>query len=220
MRRTKLGLSRAQLGELVRRSPATVRSWLKGQSRPTNPSTLAALSEGLGVEEKMLSGKAGREAPKVEESPTVEQALATPAPEDDLDEAASSPVGASLKRLAPPGVREEPARDPAMSDHDAPPLSPPVMIDEPHGGTAPPPNGYQEPSVAATSSGYYVTTVAPPAHEPSYMEDGSQRQLYRVRNLATMVALLVMGIALIWAFSEGWSALNTWWDGFFGSLRL
>lgn len=225
VRRAKLRLPRAKLGALVGRSLAAVRSWEKGRSRPTNSSVLAALSAVLGVEEKRLFGKAGRDVPEVEASPTVEQALATLAPEAHLDEAASGPLGVGPENSAAPADPEGPARDPATPGHEPPPLGPPfetapVMIDEPRRGTASSPNGYQEPSYAATSPGYYITTVLPPAYEPSYMEDESQRQLYRVRNLATIAFMLVLGIALIWAFSEGWSAFNTWWDDFLGSLRL
>jgi hypothetical protein len=56
--------------------------------------------------------------------------------------------------------------------------------------------------------------------EPSYMEDSSQRQLYRVRNLATVVLLVALVIILLWAFSSTIDALGSWWDDFFSTLRL
>jgi hypothetical protein len=52
------------------------------------------------------------------------------------------------------------------------------------------------------------------------MEDQSQRQMYRVRTLATLVVLVALVVALIWAVQEGFGALGTWWDEFFGNLRL
>ncbi len=65
-----------------------------------------------------------------------------------------------------------------------------------------------------------MTSPTPPIAEPSYIEDQSQRQLYRVRNLATLVAAVALVIALMWAISESLSALGAWWEDFFGSLRL
>ena len=52
------------------------------------------------------------------------------------------------------------------------------------------------------------------------MEDRTQRQLYRVRNLATIVILVSLGIAFLWALTQSVDALASWWDEFFGSLRL
>jgi hypothetical protein len=60
----------------------------------------------------------------------------------------------------------------------------------------------------------------PPLVEPSYMEDRAQRQLYRVRNLATLVLLVGLGIVLLWALSSTLDALGTWWGDFIGTLKL
>jgi hypothetical protein len=62
--------------------------------------------------------------------------------------------------------------------------------------------------------------LTPSVTDLSYIEDESQKQMYRVRNLATMVVGVVLVIAFIWAISEGWGALGEWWDEFFGNLRL
>ncbi len=82
---------------------------------------------------------------------------------------------------------------------------------------APPPiESVEQPAVK-------TTMAARPPRIPadrSYLEDRSQRQLYRVRALATLVALVALGVALLWAIGEGTGALGQWWDGFFGSLRL
>ena len=209
-RRTKLGLSQAKLGELVGRSPATIRSWERDQSQPTDTSVLTALSAVLGVEEKTVFEKAGQEFPAEGERETVEQALATLTPDDviDLDEEARAPV-ISPDDFAPPPTPPPPSEHPVPVTSD--------LQASPNGASL---DGYVEPSFSATPPPYYVTTAVPPAHEPSYMEDRTQRQLYRVRTLATVVFLVALGIALIWAFGEGWSAFSTWWDEFFGSLRL
>jgi hypothetical protein len=52
------------------------------------------------------------------------------------------------------------------------------------------------------------------------MEDSTQRQMYRVRNLATIVLMVGLVIVLLWAFSNTLGALVSWWDDFFGQLRL
>ena len=82
-RRTKLGLSQAKLGELVGRSVATIRSWERDERYPTETKVITALSAILGVDERTLYDKAGLTPPEVETSPTLEQALATLAPERD-----------------------------------------------------------------------------------------------------------------------------------------
>jgi hypothetical protein len=42
----------------------------------------------------------------------------------------------------------------------------------------------------------------------------------RVRTLATVVGLVALVVAFLWAMSEGISALGDWWDGFLDTLRL
>ena len=76
-RRTTLGLSQAKLGELVGRSPTTIRSWERGTTMPGDPSVITALAAVLGVNERTLFERAGIDRPEVETSPTVEEALAS-----------------------------------------------------------------------------------------------------------------------------------------------
>ena len=193
--RTKLGISQAKLGELVGRSPTTIRSWEKGQSQPNDPEVITALSAVLGIPEHTVYDRTGQQMPVIEESPTVEQALAT-----------LNPGPVELEAAAPIAVDEQQPAEP-----DAPAVSEPVATGE---------SLTQQPAYLAPPDPYYVTTAVPPAHEPSYMEDRVQRQLYRVRTLATVVILVSLGIAFLWAFSQGWEALGEWWSEFFGSLRL
>ena len=224
-RRTKLGLSPAKLGELVGRSPSTIRSWERDKSVPTEPGVLHTLAAILGVDEKLLFEKAGQEVPAhYESSPTVEEALASLQSVDqpDLsgtpdDSVESEDVGldhenevSDAEGLFEPGEQEvrepEPEPDP---EPDA--FKESVSV----GTTTDSQAGYLKPPEP-----YVVTTATPPLVEPSYMEDSSQRQLYRVRNLATLVVVVALVIALIWALSESLGALSSWWDDFFGSLRL
>ncbi len=189
-RRTKLGLSQTKLGELVGRSPSTVRSWERDNSHPNDPHVITTLSAILGIDERTLFEKAGQPQPEVETSPTIEQELASLSPDDE-----------------PPEIPEEAEPEPAS-----------ILLAEPTPMTEP--AGTEVPTYVAPPEPHVVTTTLPPAHEPSYMEDRSQRRLYRVRNLATIVILVALGIAFVWAATEGLGSLGAWWDDFFGSLRL
>lgn len=83
-------------------------------------------------------------------------------------------------------------------------------------------------TVAAAAAPAYVAPPEPYVQGPltpnvggvSYVEDESQRQLYRVRNLATFVAVVALVIIFVWALGEGMGALGEWWEDFFGNLRL
>lgn len=206
--RTKLGFSQTRLGELVGRSPSTIRSWEGDKSRPNDPGVITALSAVLGVDERVLFETAGQEMPVIEESPTVEQALATLNPEavaESEDESTESDDEST-------GLDDGPADsddDQSTDLHDEPE---PQVMDEPVPVPAP--------AYVAPADPYLITTTVPPLHEPSYMEDQSQRQLYRVRTLATIVILVSLGIAFLWALTQSFDAFVTWWDEFFGSLRL
>lgn len=216
-RRTKLGLSQAKLGELVGRSATTVRSWERDQSHPNDTNVLTALAAILGVDERRLFEKAGQEAPEVESTPTIEQELATLDPELAAGTDFRMETPEEEPRPEPAEPRPEPAEptpEPAEPDQQAPKPepNPPVVT--------PPPDTQPDPAYVTPPPSYVVTTAVPPVHEPSYMEDSSQRQLYRIRNLATIVFLVALGIALIWALGEGFGAIGDWWDDFFGNLRL
>ena len=215
-RRTKLGLSQAKLGELVGRSTSTIRSWERDTTQPNDPKILAVLAAILAVDERQLFEKAGVDLPVVETSPTVEQALAT---------------------LHPPerGMEPDPRIDRAV-DHpepspeidevfDLPEPSPRLDEDLDRGPKpAPPPPIVSSPQVAQAfvtpPEPYQITPPTPSLADLSYVEEQSQRQLYRVRTLATLVAAVALVIAFLWAFSESLGALGDWWDEFFGNLRL
>jgi transcriptional regulator with XRE-family HTH domain len=188
----------------VGRSTATIRSWERDKSRPNDPKVLAALAAILGVNEKQLFGKADVDPPVLEEtSPTVEQALATLNPKDAMkieDDPAALPQ------------HEETAGEP---DSEVNPPAPETAVRELVGAAARPQPGY-----IAPPDPYVETPLTPNLADLSYMEDRSQRQMYRVRTLATLVAFVALVVALIWAMGEGLGALGEWWDDFFGNLRL
>ena len=239
-RRTKLGLSQAKLAELVGRSTPTIRSWERDKSRPSDPQVLATLSAILGIDERQLFDKAEMEfSVAIETSPTVEEALATlsleagPVTGDD-DEGGDHDQGgednraripaANPGRPVPVSVEEYQLDLVAMgssSGEDADegqagveePLVDRLLVGSAVGtGSAP--------AYVAPPEPYVQTPVTPSLVDVSYMEDDNQRQLYRVRNLATLVAAVALILAFIWAFGEGLGALGEWWDDFFGNLRL
>jgi transcriptional regulator with XRE-family HTH domain len=205
-RRTKLGLSQAKLGDLVGRSPATIRSWERDSTQPNDPKILSALAAILAIDERMLFDKAGVEVPAHESEPTVEQALATLRPEGKSDRG-SSELEINQQVEGDSHAEDEPAEREEGPDGRVEPFRPRPTQPQRVAYTVPP-----EPLP--------ITHLTPSVTDLSYIEDESQKQMYRVRNLATMVVGVVLVIAFIWAISEGWGALGEWWDEFFGNLRL
>lgn len=220
-RRTKLGLSQAKLGELVGRSASTIRSWERDKSSPTEAGVLHTLAAILGVDERSLFEKAGQEMPdQYETSPTVEEALASLRPADDDGSHPEMDETDLIVTIEDEDADETPPSQSGLSDDEGPeqePVSRPGPVGQPDEARLPLDSrpGYVKPR-----DPFVVTPATPPFVEPSYMEDSNQRQLYRVRNLATLVVAVALVIALIWALSESLGALGDWWDDFFGSLRL
>jgi transcriptional regulator with XRE-family HTH domain len=214
-RRTKLGLSQTQLGELVGRSTATIRAWERDKSRPNDAQVLSALAAVLGVDERHLFDKAEMERPVVEEtSPTIEEALATLTPPEaqQLPSREDEPVSQIYADLDPD---LEPDREQQREEPAPHPESQPGRRERRLVGASVPAPGY-----VAPPDPYIQTAPTPSLADLSYVEDTSQRQLYRVRNLATLVASIALFIAFIWALGEGIGALGDWWDSFVGQLRL
>jgi transcriptional regulator with XRE-family HTH domain len=124
--------------------------------------------------------------------------------------------------VAPPEVETSPTVEEALAE--LAPHPEPSPVPEPEPSPVPEPSAVSEHPVpaafAAPSEPYLLTVGVPPPAEPSYMEDRGQRQLYRVRYLATAVALVALVIALLWALDRGLEAFSEWWDAFFANLRL
>lgn len=223
-----MGLSQSRLGDLVGRSPSTIRSWERDDSTPNDPEVLMALAAVLGVEQRTLFDKAGVDRPEMENSPTLEQELATLRPpgdegeeleisftydeltglRDERDEAADEEA-AEEPAVPARAPRVELVPDPTAGyEDDLPPLRPVASIEP----TAP---GYTDPRPS-----FVITRVDQVYTEPSYMEDPNDRQLYRVRHIGTAVSVVVMLLLLIYAAGKGWDAFGDWWDSLFGQLRL
>jgi transcriptional regulator with XRE-family HTH domain len=219
-RRTKLGMSQTQLAELVGRSTSTIRSWERDKSRPNDPQILSALAAILGVDERQLFEKAEVDPPSVvEATPTVEQALATLSMEEvpvDDDEPtvpvdpdpAQRPTVVAVEQFSLDLVEvgDRPEED---GSRKVEAVREKVLVSSVEG-----------PGFVAPPDPYVQTPLTPTVADLSYVEDESQRQLYRVRNLATLVAVVALIVTLIWAFGEGIGALGDWWDDFLGNLRI
>jgi transcriptional regulator with XRE-family HTH domain len=243
-RRTKLGLSQSKLAELVGRSTPTIRSWERDMSRPNDPKVVAALAAVLDLDEEQLFDKVDVERPEMETtSPTVEEALATlSTPEAEIVTAAPVPEPEpeleSEQVIDLTGEDEVVASDlypmPVAGPEYPRPQPVPALVGASASASIAEVDGLADDGLvarlteAAASSPAYVVPPEPYVQTPltpsvggaSYVEDESQRQLYRVRNLATFVVVIALVIVFIWALGEGIGALGEWWDGFFGNLRL
>lgn len=211
-RRTKLGMSQAKLADLVGRTATTIRAWERDKSRPNDPNVLSALAAVLGIDERHLFDKAGVEPPEAATSPTVEQALATLSFEDVVD---ASGDGAEADQRDEPRPEPEADREPAAAIPAEEPERQPSMARQSETVGA-----SRQPAYVAPPDPFERAPVTPTTADLSYMEDDSQRQLYRVRNLATMVAFVALVIAFIWALGEGMGALGEWWGDFVANLRV
>lgn len=201
-RRTKLGLSQARLGELVGRSQSTIKSWERDASVPDDPKVIATLSAVLDFDERSLFEKVGLPPPQHEEvaEQTMEQALATLAPEE---------LSQPLVVVPPPATELGPQDEPSFEVDS---LEPVLEAEQE--------SRQIEPFYAYSTEQLLNATPPPPNAELSYMEDRSQRQLYRVRNLATIVILVGLVVVLLWSYTNAFDSFSAWWDDFFGSLRL
>ncbi|MDP9495731.1 MAG: helix-turn-helix domain-containing protein [Actinomycetota bacterium] len=244
-RRTKLGLSQAKLGELVGRSASTIRAWERDSSLPNDESVITALSAVLAVDRQSLFEKAGLEVPLQQTSPTLEEAFASLGSEPRSTPVVADqpfvplPLGAETEPPIPslsapeaeavqiveiPDESDEGDRE-WEPDEEPYPVWEPKFPDEALFKATPLVSRVMKPSVPAPAfveppDPFVRGAATPPLVEPSYMEDTAQRQLYRVRSLATLVLLVGMGIVLLWALSSTFDALGSWWEDFIGTLRL
>jgi transcriptional regulator with XRE-family HTH domain len=243
-RRTKIGLSQAQLGELVGRSASSIRSWERDLSTPTDPSVITALSAILDIDVRALYDKAGVPVPAEETHPTVEEALASLAPlplEEPIEEYVQpDPVVGPSDRPETVDMEAEPVLDADLEmeaevrghleDDDSEPEPDAAREPDPElesFSPRPEPVGVAEmnktdepPAFSSPPDPFVITAPTPPVVEPSYMEDTNQRQVYRVRNLATVVLVIALFIILLWSLSNTLDAVADWWDEFFRALRI
>ena len=182
---------------------------------PTEPAVLHALSAVLGVDERVLFEKAGQEPPPDQEtSPTLEEALASltiTGDEADADDDEQRGEAVSV---------EQRTDEVDLTVEESAPDQTGRHVEEPESDSPVPIAVKRDPGYVKPPEPYVVMPTTPRFVEPSYVEDAHQRQIYRVRNLATLVVAVALLVALVWALSESLGALGSWWDEFFGSLRL
>jgi transcriptional regulator with XRE-family HTH domain len=243
-RRTRIGLSQAQLGELVGRSASSIRSWERDVSTPTDPSLLTALSAILDIDGRVLFDKAGVSTPAEERRPTVEESLASLAPlplEEPIEEtidpdpliASTAAVAAVEARLDADSELEaevqehrppEPLSEDELAEEPEPAIDtfylPPDPQPQPEPVGAVQMSSSSEPAYVSPPEPYLITAPTPPIVEPSYLEDESQRQIYRVRTLATVALVVALAIILLWSLGNALEAVGTWWEEFTNTLRL
>jgi transcriptional regulator with XRE-family HTH domain len=218
-RRTKLGMSQSRLAELVGRSTSTIRSWERDKTRPNDPQVLSALSAILAIDERQLFERAGVELADVAVTkPTIGETFATLSIEEVPVEIAEMVPGVGHEQVEAPTVvsveqfRLDLVEVGGRLDGDG---SREVAVREEILVGA-----VDGPAYVAPPDPYIQTPLTPTVADLSYVEDDSQRQLYRVRNLATLVAVVALIVTFIWALGEGIGALGDWWDDFFGNLRI
>jgi hypothetical protein len=164
--------------------------------------------------------------PATETSPTLEQELESLRPprvegEADTDDQ-DVEISFTYKELSGLGVSL--GQDDSVSpkgDADISEESPDESEDE----DGPRSEEGQLPAFTESQAPYVVTRLSPTRleqtyAEPSYIEDPTERQLYRVRTVATAVGVVVMLLLLMYALGKGIETFGEWWDSFFGQLRL
>jgi transcriptional regulator with XRE-family HTH domain len=245
-RRTKIGLSQAQLGELVGRSASSIRSWERDVSIPTDPSVITALSAILDIDQRALFDKAGVPVPPAETHATVEEELASLAPlpleepieeevepdavvssdgpehgETELEPALDADMELEAEVREHVGDHREPGagREPEPAREPDPQLESFSLRPEPV-GVAEMSTTSEPPAFVSPPEPFVITAPTPPVVEPSYMEDNNQRQVYRVRNLATVVLVVALFIILLWSLDNTLDAVGDWWNEFVRTLRL
>ncbi len=189
------------------------------------------------VEQALATLRPEPEAPPAEDSPVGQSLEQPPVRADDesgvddeqLEVAPTLPLEVESDDVAPmpSEVESDDVLPPVEVESDG--VLPPVEVEsedvlslppEVESEDLPPVPPRVEPGYVAPRESLVITAPSPPVVEPSYMEDSTQRQMYRVRNLATIVLMVGLVIVLLWAFSNTLSALVSWWDDFFGQLRL
>ena len=194
--RERLGLSQARVADLVGRTAATIRAWEHGKSTPTDPGTITSLAAVLALDEGDLLRSAGIEPPMPRAQLTMEQILSEIAP---ANLPPVVPVDPAVERMPAP---VEWMLAPAASTVDETPTVSQVVVHGKHQRTA-----------AVPIEQVRLSVLPPPQPQDlSYIEDSSQRLLYRFRALATAVGVIITAVLFIWAYQGATEAFGTMWD--------
>ena len=211
--RERLGLSSARVGELVGRSPATVRGWERGRSQPDDPVVVSSLAAVLGIDESDLFAAAGLEPPRASTPFSLEETLSTIAP-TQADRPSKHAAEPDLPVAATTGRAAE--RRGKLSEVDSP-------IDKVRTAlgsfaetwrqqqATQPSNRLPEPAPSVVAQRRSLASL-------SYMEDVEQRWSYRVRSILTAAGIGLLGIVLLWAGSQLLGAVGDVWDALTAGL--
>lgn len=214
------GLSQAKVAQLIGKSPSTVRSWEMGRTNPSEPAAVSALAAVLGLDEPTLLNRAGfpasaptRKARLQEEFEGLKKSDPSPIPPPPLPSPKAKPA------LAP---ATEPKPRPAAARHL---VVKPIAVAEPVEGAKTEIPITVEPGpgpLPTPSRSRKVTPILPLAASAvrSYMEDEEQRQVYRWRNIITLICLFFLFLAFGWAVRNMGEAISDFVGGFVDALNF
>lgn len=216
--RQRLGLSSARVGELVGRSPATVRGWERGRSQPDDPVVVTSLAAVLGIEEADLFVAAGMDPPRASTPFSLEETLSTIAPTSPHAPSLRDPDLASIPDLPMPeagGRARDRENNRKLSDVDTPFDKARTAL----GSMADSWRQQQQRSEPTTGVvGRPVAAAKRSTSSLSYMEDVEQRWSYRVRSMLTAAGIGLLGIVLLWAGSQLFGAVGDVWNALTAGL--
>ncbi|NOY55470.1 MAG: helix-turn-helix domain-containing protein [Actinobacteria bacterium] len=223
--RAATGLGYQRIAELVGRSPATIRNWERGKSRPIDPEVVVALAAVLDISEEELLSAAGlavespagafadlvpsdlgQDALEEEKTEDVldESASDVPEPEELLDQ--SLPAAAAIATSVEPETGHE---EQLAWDTSEPEPALPRPAEEVETVVAAEPEIVSEGTQGASRLASHrpvppaprPAVLVPPTvatTEPSYLEDGRQMMTYRVRAALTVAVGALLLLFLEW----------------------
>ena len=232
--REQAGLTQSRLGQLIGKSPTTIRSWEHGRTNPADPGAVSAMAAVLGLDENDLLGQAGFEEAQPATAPTARQELSSliskrdrsfrlaiepdlpvvtdaseHLPGGDLIPLADAPIAAATEVEVKVTILPSPA--------PASPIAEPIL-EKPVGDLAGPKTRIvvthqSTPTKTVGSSNGYFGAL-------SYVEDDTEKDFYRRRGAITAVVLVFMVIVIWWALGRTGGAIADLIEGIVGSLDI
>lgn len=203
--REKLGLSPHRVAELIGRGTGIVKAWERGRAVPTDPFVITSLAAVLAVDEARLFRAAGMEPPDRQPTRTIEQELATiapqrpPVPEPTDSQEAETASRTVITRQESPEPKPLPPAAHAPR-HVTPRAAP------------------SQPERPLTRLGEPTPARVEAATPRSYMDDPEERWSYRLRAVWTAAGIVGLAVILLWAGSRALDALGDAWDALLAGL--
>lgn len=227
--RERLGLSPNRVAELIGRASGTVKAWERGRTVPSDPTVVTSLAAVLAIDEGQLFRSAGLTPPGMPPQPTIEQELASIAPQ-------RRPEPESVAPAAEPTVERT-----AVVTDEQPVIEKPVetgRMDEPETDAVgeflakaaegvrnirfptferrqrtPRPDRERVRAVPLQGSPIATATSA-----QSYLEDTEERWAYRLRVIWTVAGLGGLGVVALWAGAHLFEAIGDTIDALLAGL--